>query len=202
MDAVRAFELPPLEAPAGLAPVSAPAPAIDLAAEAAAARAAAHAEGYQAGLAEGRAALGPALQALADAAAAVAAERDRVCDEVEAAAVELGLHIAEQALAGALAVEPGRVVDVVRGALRRLVERGRITLLVHPDDLDIVREAGDGLVAELGGIEHLEVQADRRVARGGAVVRTAEGEVDATVATKLDRAREVLEEAVRDGDGD
>jgi flagellar assembly protein FliH len=97
-------------------------------------------------------------------------------------------------------VQPERVVDVVRGALRRLVERGRITLLVHPDDLDIVRDAGDGLVAELGGIEHLDVQAERRVPRGGAIVRTMEGEVDATLTTKLDRAREVLEETLRDDD--
>jgi flagellar assembly protein FliH len=173
---------------------------VDLQAEAAQARATGHAEGYAAGLAEGRAALEPALQALATAAADVAAERDRVCAEVEEAAVDLGLRIAEQALAAALAVQPERVVDVVRGALRRLVERGRITLLVHPDDLDIVRDAGDGLVAELGGIEHLDVQAERRVPRGGAIVRTMEGEVDATLTTKLDRAREVLEETLRDDD--
>ena len=41
---------------------------------------------------------------------------------------------------GAIAVEPERVVDVVRGALRRLVERERVTVLVHPDDLELVRE--------------------------------------------------------------
>jgi len=198
--AARAFELPPLEAPAGLAPFPAPAAAVDVHAEAAAARATGHAEGYAAGLAEGRAALVPALEALKAAAAEVAAERERVCDEVEQAAVELGLRIAEQALAGALVTQPERVVDVVRGALRRLVERGRVTLLVHPDDLDIVRDAGEALVTELGGIEHLEVQAERRVPRGGAVVRTVEGVVDATLRTKLDRAREVLEEAMRDDD--
>lgn len=196
----RAFELPPLETPAGLAPLSAPAPQVDVQAEAAAARAAGHAEGYAAGLAEGRAALEPALQALAAAAGDVAAERERVSAEVEEAAVELGLRVAEQVLAATLAVQPERIVDVVRGALRRLVERGRVTLLVHPDDLDIVREAGDGLIAELGGMEHLEVQAERRVPRGGAIVRTMEGEVDATLATKLDRAREVLEESLRDDD--
>ena len=38
------------------------------------------------------------------------------------------------------------------------------------------------------------MQAERRVTRGGAIVRTAEGEVDATLETKLARAREVLED--------
>jgi flagellar assembly protein FliH len=81
----------------------------------------------------------------------------------------------------------------VRGALRRLVERDRVLILVNPDDLEIVRDHASRLVGELGGIEHCEVQAERRVRPGGAIVRTAEGEVDATLETKLARAREVLE---------
>jgi flagellar biosynthesis/type III secretory pathway protein FliH len=76
------------------------------------------------------------------------------------------------------------------------VERERITVLVHPDDLELVREAMDGLRATLGGIEHCEVQAERRVSRGGCVVRTPDGDVDARVETKLQRAREVVEQAL------
>jgi flagellar assembly protein FliH len=139
-----------------------------------------------------------AVAALAAAADALAAERDRLAGEVEVAAVELGLKIAEQALAAAVAAQPERVVDVVRGALRRLVDRDRVTILVNPDDMELVRAAAPTLVAELGGIEHCEVQAERRVGRGGAIVRTVEGEVDATLDTKLARAREVLEEELRD----
>jgi flagellar assembly protein FliH len=198
----RAFELPQLEAPSGMVvglPPSAQAAGrhIDLAAEAEAARQAGHEEGLLQGRMEAEAQMAPAIAALRQAALELAAERDRVSAAAEAAAVELGLKIAEQALAGAIAVQPERVVDVVRGALRRLVDRERVTILVHPDDLDLVRSSSARLVAELGGIEHCDVQAERRVARGGAIVRTVEGEVDATLATKLARAREVLEEELR-----
>jgi flagellar assembly protein FliH len=160
-------------------------------------RAAAHAEGFAAGLDEARGRLGPAASALADALREVQAERDRTADRVEAAAVALALAVAEQALQAALAVQPERVVDAVRGALRRLAERDRVTVLVHPDDLDLIREAVPALVGELGGIGHCEVQAERRLARGGAMVRTTEGEVDATVATKLARAGEAISDALR-----
>ena len=54
----------------------------------------------------------------------------------------------------------------------------------------------DGLRVTLGGIEHCEVQAERRVGRGGAIVRTQDGDVDARVETKLQRAREVIEAAL------
>lgn len=188
----RAFELPQLEATEIIPAPQPDAPQIDLQAEAEAARARGHEQGFAAGLEEGRAQLQSAVVALAAAVQAVEDERDRVAAGVEDAAVELAVRIAEQVLAGALDVRPELVLEVVRGALRRLVERDRVTILVNPEDLDLVRDGVPAVIAELGGIEHCEVQAERRVGRGGAVVRTVEGEVDASLATKLARVREVV----------
>ena len=151
-----------------------------------------HAEGYEAGRADAAAQCAPAVQALAAVLAEAQAERERVAEAMEESAVQLALQIADKALTGAITAQPERVVDVVRGALRCLVERERVTILVHPDDLPIVRESVEGLVQQLGGIEHLEVQEERRVQRGGAIVRSQTGEIDARMETKLDRAREIL----------
>ena len=187
------FEFAPLDAAAPL-PVAEPAvpaiPAVDLDAI----RAEGFNEGYSAGAADARGVVEPAAEALRAAAAELQALRGDVAERAERATVELALRIAEQVVQASLAVEPERVVDAVRGALRRLVERDRVLVLVHPDDLDVVREHAGALVAELGGIEHCGVEADRRVGRGGAIVRTGEGEVDATLETKLERAREVVEQ--------
>jgi flagellar assembly protein FliH len=184
------FQFAPLEAGAELPPAPSAAPAIDVDAI----RAEGFNEGYTAGAADARGAIEPAAAALQAAAAELAALRGDVAERAERAAVDLALRIADQVVQGALGVEPERVVDAVRGALRRLVERDRVLVLVHPDDLDVVREHAGELVAELGGIEHCGIEADRRVARGGAIVRTAEGEIDATLETKLGRAREVVEQ--------
>jgi flagellar biosynthesis/type III secretory pathway protein FliH len=165
-------------------------------ADADAMRAAAREEGLREGREEALAALTPALEALAQASEAVEASQHVRAERLEAHAVDLALFLAEKVIGGALAVEPGLVVEAVRGALRGIVERERITVLVHPEDLELVRDAMDGLRATLGGIEHCEVQAERRVSRGGAVVRTPDGDVDARVETKLQRAREVVEAAL------
>jgi flagellar biosynthesis/type III secretory pathway protein FliH len=169
------------------------------AAEAAALREAARAEGYEAGRAEARAEIEPAAVALQHAILAVQTDVVERADRLEAHAVDLGLFLAEKVLGGALAVQPERVVETVRGVLRGIVERERITILVSPDDLDLVRDAMSEIVGSLGGIEHCEVQAERRVGRGGCVVRTTDGDVDARVETKLQRAREVIEAALEDG---
>jgi flagellar biosynthesis/type III secretory pathway protein FliH len=169
------------------------------AADAEALREAARAEGYEAGRAEVMAALAPAAEALERAAAAVAVDAAERADRLEGHAVDLALFLAERVLGGAIAVQPERVVETVRGALRGIVERERITILVSPDDLDLVRESIADVLGSLGGVEHCEVQAERRVGRGGAVVRTPDGDVDARIETKLQRAREVIESALEDG---
>ena len=165
-------------------------------AESDALRAAAREEGLREGREEALAALTPALEALNQAVEAMRLEQYARADRLEAHAVDLGLFLAEKVVGGALAVEPERVVEAVRGALRGIVERERVTVLVHPDDLELVRDAMDGVRASLGGIEHCEVQAERRVSRGGAIVRTPDGDVDARLETKLVRAREVVEAAL------
>ena len=156
-------------------------------------------EGFAAGAAQAQAQLDGPASAMAAAAEQLQAMRGDAAASVEPAAVELALRIAEQALGAWLVADRGVVVEVVRGALRRLVERDRVLILVNPDDLEIVRDHAARLVGELGGIEHCEVQAERRVRPGGAIVRTAEGEVDATLETKLARAREVLEHELANG---
>lgn len=156
------------------------------------ARASGAAEGRAAGLAAARAEMEPSLQAMAGAAGALEALRDQVVSELEHDAVALALRLAEQIVAGAIALEPERIVDIAAVALRRIRDRQHVTLVVNPADLELMSDSVTRLQSELGGIEHLNVQADRRVGRGGVLARTDEGEVDASIETQLARAREVV----------
>jgi flagellar assembly protein FliH len=148
-------------------------------------------EGRAEGLRLGREAvaleLAPAAAALEQAVEEARALRTEIAEGAEARAAEFALAIAEKVVAGALEIAPERVVDVVRGALRGLLDGERIIVSVHPDDVELVRAAG------LGSPEaHLEVHGERRIARGGAVVRTSVGEVDAQIEHKLDAVRALV----------
>jgi flagellar assembly protein FliH len=156
------------------------------------ARAQGYAEGHEKGLQDGLAETAAAAQALGEALQGVRELREQIAQEVEHDAVELALALSAKVLAGALELEPQRVLDVVRGVLRRVTDRRHITLLVDPADVEIVSGALSDLQTQLGGIELCDVQADRRVGRGGAVVRTVEGEIDLTIETQLQRARELM----------
>lgn len=156
------------------------------------------AAGYAEGLARAQAEAAPALAALGEAARALAALRDELVGTLESQAAELALRLAEQILTATLELEPERVVDITRSALRRLTDRHRVAVLVNPADLDLLSGQASRLQHELGGIEHLDVQSDRRIERGGAIVRTESGEIDVTIASQMQRARELVAAALAD----
>jgi flagellar assembly protein FliH len=145
------------------------------------------AEGVELGRADAAAELAPALTALERAVEEAYALRDAVAADAETRAVQFAIAIAEKVVAGALDVQPERVLDVVRLALRGLLDGDRIVVCVHPDDVELVRAAGLG-----AGEARVEVHGERRVARGGALVRTSVGEVDARIAHKLDAVRALV----------
>jgi len=201
MGFVAEFDFETLEPPAPImTPADQAAAVMDVLAEARAdaeqIRRQALEEGYAAGRHEALEALAPALSALGTATEEVRAAQAEAAPELERRAVELGMALASKVLAGALSVQPERVLDSVQGALRGIVERERVIVMVNPEDLEIVQGAAEELKATLGGIDHCVIEAERRVGRGGCIVRTPVGDVDARIETKLERATEVVAAAL------
>jgi flagellar assembly protein FliH len=164
----------------------------------AALRAEAERSGYEEGLARGRedarAQAGQALATVHAAERALCELRDDYLARAEAAAVELALQIAEKVIGAAVAADPQAVLDVVSGALLRTTDRDHLVLEVNPDDFELVRDAASELAARQGGIRRMEVVSERRVDRGGCVVRTEEGEIDARIGAQIERVRQLLAE--------
>ncbi len=155
----------------------------------------ARAEGYEqgraAGLEAGRAEVALAGGALVEAAAGVAELRDQTVEAIERDAIDFGLALARKILPAAVQARPELVVVAVQGALRRVTGQRTLTVLVAPEDLATVREALREEQLRLGAVEPFDLVGDQRVKRGGAIVRTADGEVDMQVQTQLQRAAEV-----------
>ncbi len=164
----------------------------------AALRAEAERAGFEEGLARGteeaRAQAEQALEAVHAAEREVAGMRDSYLGHAEAAAVELALQIAQKVLGAAIAADPKAVLGIVSGALLRTTDRDHLVLEVNPADFELVRDAAAELAARMGGINRMEVVSERRVDRGGCVVRTEEGEIDARISAQMERVRQLLSE--------
>lgn len=157
------------------------------------ARAEGYEQGHAQGLQDGRAQTASAAAALGEALHGIRELRDEIAQDVERDAIELALALAGKIVPATLQIRPELVVEVVQGALRRITGQRAIVLTVNPADIETVRAALGELQAEGGAVEQWDLQSDQRVGAGGAVVRTAEGEIDVRVQTQLERAQEVVE---------
>jgi flagellar biosynthesis/type III secretory pathway protein FliH len=190
------FEFGSLEAPAHLI-VETGTPEERLRAIAAETRRRAREEGYAEGLAEARAQTASAIDALAAAEQGIRSREEEFLRAAERSAVELAIAIAEKIVGGTVAARPEAVLDDVGGALLRTASRHRLAIEVNPDDLELVADSAERLAAKLGGVQRLDVVAERRIERGGCIVRTEEGEIDARIGSQLERVAELLAEAGR-----
>jgi flagellar assembly protein FliH len=119
------------------------------------------------------------------------AERHKLIEDAEPELVRLALGIAERVLHQQVALDRGVVVEMAKTAIGRLLERDTVTVRVHPADLERMRDHRDELIA-MGDIRNLRIVEDQRVDRGGVVVDTDAGTIDARIMTQLDEARKVL----------
>lgn len=152
-------------------------------------------EGWAAGLQEARERMDSVVAATEAVAAGFEAELDRLPDALGAETTAIALEVAARVVRAELTARPERVMDVVRAAIRRAADRERLLVHVNPDDLDTVREAAPGMAARIGGIARLDVVEDPRVPRGGCIVETPGGDVDARIATQMSRMLEALADA-------
>lgn len=105
----------------------------------------------------------------------------------------LAVRIAEKILGRELALDPGAVVDVAAAAMRHAGEPRELVVRCAPEDLDALERGKPRLVERCRAAQLVRFVGDERVARGGCVIETELGVVDARLSTQL----EAIERALR-----
>jgi type III secretion system HrpE/YscL family protein len=159
--------------------------------EAAALRAAALADAQEArrrGLAEGHEeGLARATEVLARA----HAERDALLSGVDREVVDLALGAARKIL-GREVSERAAAVEIVAQALAAVRRARQVRVRVSPEDALVLRAAEPILTARLAQGAGFELLEDPGIARGGCIVETESGQVDARLESQLAALRRAL----------
>ncbi len=166
----------------------APSP-VDIEAELANLREAARAEGYAEGLAAGRVEGEQACGRMKQLAESFSATLDNLDFRLADMVLELALDVARQVVAGELAARPERILDVVNLALKQMAETSReARLLLNPDDAALVRPHLDQVLDK----NRLRIVEDTRIVRGGCLIETTQGDLDATLPARWRQVVQVL----------
>jgi flagellar assembly protein FliH len=119
------------------------------------------------------------------------AERHKLIETAEPELVRLAMGIAERVLHQNIALDRGVVVEMAKIAIGRLVDRESVTVRVNPADVERMREHRDDFL-NAGDIKNFRILEDQRVDRGGVIVETDGGTIDARISTQLGEAKRVL----------
>lgn len=118
-------------------------------------------------------------------------EYARLIDEAEQDIVTLAMEVAQRIVHRQLQLSPETLRDILRGALELVRDKRQITVLVHPDDLELVSGWRHEL-SELVEARTIFFEADERVEHGGCFIETEAGRVDARLSTQLDTFKRAL----------
>ena len=117
----------------------------------------------------------------------------QTCRDVEADLVQLALAVARKIVGREVSLGPEAVTRIIREALTRVEHAGRITIKLNPADLELLTDIKPQLLSGLPEAGRAAFEADEGIARGGCLIETDGGEVDA----RIERQFQVVEEAFR-----
>lgn len=120
------------------------------------------------------------------------AQRDALLDDARDSVLTLACRIASRVTQRVVTSDPEVVVDQVRESISMVTGASRVLIEISPGCEQLVRGALPKVMAALGSSAHTEVRTDQSLSPGSCVVRTAGGQIDASIQTQLSRIAEAL----------
>ena len=115
----------------------------------------------------------------------------QVAHEAETALIDVALEAAKKIVAG-MPVDAALVESVVREALRQAEDTAEIVIQLHPDDLALLRQHQAKILDGLPETGPLRFSHSSEIGRGGCIIQTRFGLIDARRETKIEQLRQSL----------
>jgi flagellar assembly protein FliH len=152
-------------------------------------------QGRAEGVKEAETKMAARSSALTGMVASLATEREKVMHEVELVAVDLALAVARRFVTSAAILGDDVIKQSIKSAVQMVTEKEKLVIRVNPEDLEEVKSHQDDIIFIGDGIGKLDVRADKTIVRGGCVVETEIGNIDARLDTRLAELEKALKQA-------
>ena len=106
--------------------------------------------------------------------------------------VRLALAVAEKIIGRSLELDRELTLSVVAQAIESVRNQRELVVRVNPQDAELLRTSRRKLMDLIGRTKEIAVREDPEVERGGCVIETENGTVDAQLRTQLQAIEQVL----------
>jgi flagellar assembly protein FliH len=152
-------------------------------AQAAAIHTQAYEEGFQGGTERGKQEAAeqyaPLLASFLQAIQAIACLREQVLRQAEEDIITLAFRLAQKIIRHEVRSPRDILAPTLRQALAYMAEQEQVCVRVHPEDLELARSLQEDFQTTIAGQPRLTLEGDATIGRGGCVVSSVCGEIDA-----------------------
>ena len=108
--------------------------------------------------------------------------------------LEVVLAISEKVIHREIHLAPDIILETIKAASAHLADTDAVILRLHPSDYEYIREIEEILKDKLTGRKGISFVEDGGINRGGVLIETELGNIDATIRSQIDLIRDVLME--------
>lgn len=119
------------------------------------------------------------LRSMTGIVAEVSEMKKEILQNAEEQILQLALAIAEKVLHLEVTTNPEVIQSVLKEAIKKIVDRENMKIRVHPQDFHYMMEIKADFLQNFDGIKNIVFEEDESIRRGGAIIETLFGEVDA-----------------------
>ncbi len=142
-------------------------------------------KGFNEGLEFQKKEISPVLDAIAAMIEKMPPVRKDIVAKMEEQIVKLALAIAEKIINQEVATRKEVILGVLKGVLRNISETEGMKIRINPQDFRHIMEVKKDFLQSIDGVRNVIFEEDLSIKRGGAVVETMFGEVDARLESQL-----------------
>jgi flagellar biosynthesis/type III secretory pathway protein FliH len=149
-------------------------------------------QGEKSGFESGLKKIEPLLHSLQEAILQCTRIRKETYVRIEEEVVDLALAVAKKVICREVQTDRNIVIDVVREALAKVAEAGRIKIKMNPAELKFINEMKTHLADMVQQFDHAVFEADEGVPSGGCIIETDSGAIDARIEQQLQAVEEMF----------
>lgn len=153
-------------------------------------------ESYRKGFAEGiefqKKEILPVLEAISTMTRMIPLINKHIAGKTEEQVVKLSFAIAEKIINQEAATNRDVILGVLKGVAKNISAAEGIKIRVNPQDFQYMTEIKKDLSQSIEGVRNAAFEEDASIKRGGAIVETMFGEVDARLESQLKEIREAM----------
>ncbi|HUI29750.1 MAG TPA: FliH/SctL family protein [Candidatus Acidoferrales bacterium] len=117
--------------------------------------------------------------------------------EYDKAIVTLALAVARRLVAREIALDESAVLARSREAIRKIIGVERIKIHINPSDEEYIREHRNDLSSYADSVKEIAIESDNKVERGGCIIESELGNIDARISTQFDLIEEAFSELAK-----